>query len=87
MDIIQGNFLNIICKICSVLFVVGAQALPQLLPHPALYHAPANCTTEYDTITTKNCLPKADRECEDVEVPQQKIELVDNCRVRIRKKS
>merc|ERR1712012_897336 len=66
--------------ICSVLFVVGAQALPQLLPHPALYHAPANCTTEFDTITTKNCLPKAERECEDVEVPQQKIELVDNCR-------
>merc|ERR1712111_325523 len=63
----------------QLLFVVGAQALPQLLPHPALYHAPANRTTEYVTITTKNCLPKADRECEDVEVPQQKIELVDNC--------
>ena len=62
----------------------SAQALPQFLPYPSLYHAAGedtNCTTEHETITIQSCLPHTEQDCEDVEVPHQRIEFEDNCRV------
>ena len=69
--------------VCSLLFVAGAQALPQFLPYPSLYHAgheDTDCTSEQETITTQSCIPHTEQDCEDVEVPHQKIEFEDNCR-------
>ena len=65
------------------MLVVGAQALPQFLPYPSLYHVEDshNCTSEQETITTQSCVPHTEQDCEDVEVPHQKIEFEDNCRV------
>merc|ERR1711915_12762 len=62
-----------------------AEADPQLLaPVVATYGAPlvyhsANCTTAEDTITIKKCTPKTENNCEDVEVPSQKLEYVAKC--------
>ena len=49
---------------------------------PSVYHT-QNCTNQEDTITTKSCVPVNNQECEDVEIPQQKIEVVKTCKVRI----
>merc|ERR1740129_1002176 len=46
---------------------------------PSLYHS-QNCTNQEDTITTKSCVPVNNQECEDIEIPQQKIEVVNNCK-------
>merc|ERR1712193_107844 len=71
--------------VCSLLFVAGVSCLPAADPlvpfvhHPLVYHA-QNCTNQDETITTKQCLPKTEKECEDVEVPSQRIEIQQNCR-------
>merc|ERR1712219_1466 len=71
--------------VCSLLFVAGVSCLPAadtldpLVHHPLVYHA-QNCTNQDETITTKQCLPKTEKECEDVEVPSQRIEIQQNCR-------
>merc|ERR1711988_1303178 len=70
-----------------LLLAVASHALPAADPQvglplfggPVLYHAP-NCTTEEDTITTKSCKPVTENVCEDIEIPGNKIEYVDNCR-------
>ena len=72
------------------LLAAATHALPAAEPQvglplfggPLLYHAP-NCTTEEDTITTKSCKPVTENVCEDIEIPGNKIEYVDNCRVSI----
>merc|ERR1711892_270482 len=43
-----------------------------------LYHAP-NCTTEEEVIQIKKCTPKTENECEDIEIPGQKLEYVLKC--------
>lgn len=43
-----------------------------------MYHA-ANCTTEEEVIKINKCVPKTDNECEDVEVPSQKLVYVSKC--------
>jgi len=45
---------------------------------PLVYHA-ANCTTEEEVIKIKKCSPKTENECEDIEVPSQKLEYVLKC--------
>jgi hypothetical protein len=45
---------------------------------PLVYHAP-NCTTVEETVTLKQCTPKIDNKCDDVEVPIQKIEFEEVC--------
>jgi len=45
---------------------------------PLVYHAP-DCTTTEETITLKQCLPKIDNQCADVEVPVQNVELKEVC--------
>merc|ERR1711878_133859 len=75
------------CHLSLLLLVGASQALPAADPQlglplfggPVLYHAP-NCTTEEDTITTKSCKPVTENVCEDIEIPGNKIEYVDNCR-------
>ena len=73
-------------QVCALLLAAGAQAIPapeaspQLLV-PSLYHAPANCTNQEDVITTKSCVPVSNQECEDVEIPTQRIEVVKTCKV------
>lgn len=58
------------------------KADPQLIGAPlvpSLYHT-QNCTNQEDTITTQSCVPVNNQECEDVEIPQQKIEIVKTCK-------
>merc|ERR1712236_105880 len=75
-----GNFANSI-----PVAEPDAEADPQLLaPVVATYGAPlvyhsASCTTAEDTITIKKCTPKTENNCEDVEVPSQKLEYVAKC--------
>merc|ERR1711942_200233 len=45
---------------------------------PLVYHAP-NCTTEEEVIQIKKCSPKTENECEDIEVPAQKLEYTLKC--------
>merc|ERR1712098_723047 len=45
---------------------------------PLVYHAP-NCTTEDEVIQIKKCAPKTENECEDIEVPSQKLEYTLKC--------
>lgn len=45
---------------------------------PLVYAAP-NCTTVEETITLKQCTPKIDNKCDDVEIPVQTIELEEVC--------
>merc|ERR1712121_159986 len=45
---------------------------------PLVYHAP-NCTTEDEVIQIKKCAPKTENECEDFEVPSQKLEYTLKC--------
>merc|ERR1712112_762317 len=45
---------------------------------PLVYHAP-NCTTEEEVIKIKKCSPKTENECEDIEVPGQKLEYSLKC--------
>ena len=59
------------------------KADPQLIGAPlvpSLYHT-QNCTNQEDTITTKSCVPVNNQECEDVEIPQQKVEVANTCKV------
>eukprot|EP00092_Neocalanus_flemingeri_P002889 GFUD01003090.1.p1 GENE.GFUD01003090.1~~GFUD01003090.1.p1 ORF type:complete len:189 (+),score=46.28 GFUD01003090.1:116-682(+) len=61
----------------------AADAEPQLpLVHtygaPLVYHA-ANCTVEEEVIMIQNCLPKTVNECEDIDVPSQKLEYITKC--------
>ena len=77
-------------QLSSLLLVAGASAMPKADPQffgaplvPSLYHS-QNCTNQEDTITTKSCVPVNNQECEDIEIPQQKIEVVNNCKVRFR---
>jgi len=63
----------------------AAKADPQLLNPlvhtygaPLVYHA-ANCTTEEEVIKIQKCEPKTVNECEDIEVPSQKLEYVKKC--------
>ena len=74
-------------QLASLLLVAGASAMPKADPQffgaplvPSLYHT-QNCTNQEETITTKSCVPVNNQECEDVEIPQQKIEVVNNCKV------
>ena len=43
-----------------------------------MFHA-ASCETDEDVIKINKCNPKAETECEDVEVPSQKMEFVIKC--------
>merc|ERR1711962_1153887 len=45
---------------------------------PLVYHAP-NCTTEEEVIQIKKCAPMTENECEDIEVPAQKLEYTLKC--------
>jgi len=45
---------------------------------PLVYHAP-ECTTVEETITLKQCAPKVDNNCADIEIPIQTIELKEVC--------
>merc|ERR1712212_399106 len=45
---------------------------------PLVYHAP-NCTTEEEVIKIKKCTPKTENECEEIEVPSQKLEYSLKC--------
>jgi hypothetical protein len=45
---------------------------------PLVYHAP-ECTTVEETITLKQCAPKIDNKCADIEIPIQTIELKEVC--------
>ena len=54
------------------------EADPQLLL-PVPYHVP-NCTVEEEVVTLQSCKPKAEEECEDVEVPSQTVEYVQSCK-------
>jgi len=45
---------------------------------PLVYHAP-NCTTVEETVTLKQCTPKIDNKCEDIEIPIQKVEFEEVC--------
>ena len=45
---------------------------------PLVYHA-VNCTIEEEVIKIKKCSPKTENECEDIEVPSQKLEYVLKC--------
>lgn len=45
---------------------------------PLVYHAP-NCTTVEEIITLKQCTPKVDNKCEDVEIPIQTVEFEEIC--------
>merc|ERR1711862_37337 len=72
--------------LASLLLVAGASAMPKADPQligaplvPSLYHT-QNCTNQEDTITTKSCVPVNNQECEDVEIPTQRIEVVNNCK-------
>ena len=74
-------------QLASLLLVAGASAMPKADPQligaplvPSLYHT-QNCTNQEDTITTKSCVPVNNQECEDVEIPTQRIEVVNNCKV------
>ena len=76
-------------QLASLLLVAGTSAMPKADPQlfgaplvPSLYHT-QNCTNQEDTITTKSCVPVNNQECEDVEIPQQRIEVVNNCKVGI----
>merc|ERR1712147_246375 len=72
--------------LASLLLVAGTSAMPKADPQligaplvPSLYHT-QNCTNQEDTITTKSCVPVNNQECEDVEIPTQRIEVVNNCK-------
>merc|ERR1712037_497945 len=45
---------------------------------PLVYHAP-NCTTEEEVIKIKKCTPKTENECEEIEIPGQKLEYSLKC--------
>merc|ERR1719495_477500 len=45
---------------------------------PLVYHAP-NCTSVDETLTTKQCLPKVEEKCEDVEIQTQEIVFEETC--------
>ena len=76
-------------KLASLLLVAAVSARPEADPQllaplvPSLYHAAQNCTNQEDTVTLQSCVPVNTQECEDVEIPQQKIEVVKTCKVRI----
>ena len=76
-------------KLASLLLVAAVSARPEADPQllaplvPSLYHAAQNCTNQEDNVTLQSCVPVNTQECEDVEIPQQKIEVVKTCKVRI----
>jgi len=49
-----------------------------LLHAPLLYHAP-NCTSADETVTTKQCVPKVEETCEDVEVATTEVVFEEHC--------
>jgi len=58
--------------------VHGGVGLGGALVGPVLYHAP-NCSVIEKTITLKQCTPKSETICEDVEVPMDVIEYKEVC--------
>jgi len=77
------SFLLAIISASYALPAADPKADPQLpLVHtygaPLVYHA-ANCSTEDEVIKINKCAPKTENECEDVEVPSQKLEYVKKC--------
>eukprot|EP00088_Acartia_fossae_P001869 TRINITY_DN1072_c0_g1_i1.p1 TRINITY_DN1072_c0_g1~~TRINITY_DN1072_c0_g1_i1.p1 ORF type:complete len:207 (-),score=94.33 TRINITY_DN1072_c0_g1_i1:988-1608(-) len=45
---------------------------------PVVYHAP-KCETTEETVTVKQCTPKIDNNCNDIEIPIQTVEFEEEC--------
>merc|ERR1712050_610731 len=54
-------------------------AEPDAKADPLLPLITPNCTTEDEVIQIKKCAPKTENECEDIEVPSQKLEYTLKC--------